>query len=68
MGGGTELAKRSTHWLVAWFERLLAGAESRRNDTLQEIERRRGRLGETLRRTSDRLVETEALLVPSIAK
>jgi hypothetical protein len=49
------------------LERILASVEIRRNNALREIERRRSALGRALRETSDRLIEGEAPLVPSIA-
>ena len=50
------------------IERMLASVEYRRNNALQEIERRRNALGRALRQTSDRIIEGEAPLVPLAAK
>ena len=50
------------------IERLLASVEHRRNNALQEIERRRNALGRALRQTSDQIIEGEAPLVPLAAK
>ena len=50
------------------IERLLASVEHRRDNALQEIERRRNALGRALRQTSDQIIEGEAPLVPLAAK
>ena len=49
------------------IERMLASVEHRRNNALQEIERRRNALGRALRQTSDQIIEGEAPLVPLAA-
>jgi hypothetical protein len=50
------------------IESLLASAELRRNNTLREIERHRGRFGGALRRASERVIGNEAPLVPLASK
>jgi hypothetical protein len=47
------------------IEWILASAETRRNNALREIERRRTALGRALRQTSDEIIEAEAPLVPA---
>lgn len=46
------------------FQRILASAETRRNNALREIDRRRLDLGRVLRQMSDKIIEDEAPLVP----
>jgi hypothetical protein len=48
------------------LERLTASVEARRNNALYEIERRRNALGRALREASDKIIDAEAPLVPSL--
>jgi hypothetical protein len=50
------------------LDKMAASAEHRRNNALREIERRRSAVGHGLRRTSDRIIEVEAPLVPLAAE
>jgi hypothetical protein len=50
------------------IESMLVSAESRRNEALHEIERRRNVSGHAMRQTSDRIIAREAPLVPLAAK
>jgi hypothetical protein len=50
------------------LERILTSVETRRNNALREIERRRAALGQALRQSSDQIIECEVPLVPSGAE
>jgi hypothetical protein len=48
------------------IERILASAETRRNNALREIERRRALLGHALRQASDKVVDGDAPAAPPL--